>query len=58
MIHRVQPAPGDLIAQRVVAVLLEALNGHPLQRRPAVGFIPLLAGFVLGREDTAWGEQT
>ena len=52
-----QPAPGDLIAQRVVAVLLEPLNRHPLQRRPAVGFIPLLAGFVLGRQNSTWGQQ-
>ena len=53
-----QPAPGDLIAQRVVAVLLESLNRHPLQRRPAVGFIPLLAGFVLGRQNSARRQQT
>ncbi|SAB20059.1 Uncharacterised protein [Enterobacter cloacae] len=58
MVHRMQPAPGDFISQRVVAVLLEPLDRHPLQRRPAVGFIPLLAGFILGRQNAARGQQS
>lgn len=58
MVHRVQPAPGDLISQRVVAVLLEPLDRHPLERRPAVRLIPLLPGFIFGGENTARREQT
>lgn len=58
LIHRLQPALGDFIAKRVVAVHFESLYRHPLQRRPAVGFIPLFAAFIFRRHDAARGEQT
>ncbi len=57
MVNRLQPAPGDFIPQGVVSVLLEALDRHPLQGRPAIGSIPLLAGFIFGSQNTARRQQ-
>ena len=57
VVDRLQPAPGNLISQRILAVTFKSLDRHPLQRRPAVGFIPLLTAFVFGGHDPPGGEQ-
>src|SRR4051812_36258676 len=42
--HGADPAPRDLVRELLVAVAGQAVDSHPLQWRPAVRRIPLLAG--------------
>ena len=43
MLHVGQEAPGDLHGDLLLTIVLQPLDRHPLQRRPAVGGVPLLA---------------
>jgi hypothetical protein len=47
----------DAACERAVSVAIEALNRDPLQRRPTVRRIPLLAGPDSGRHDTVRLDQ-
>src|SRR5690242_16635895 len=51
------PAAGDRPGEAVGAVAVEPGDGDPLQRRPAIGGIPLLAGAVERGAQPAGGEQ-